>query len=87
MEHNSHEYTFCPECGDTVLDINMIYDEDGAKPKWCSNCERYNDSKNDPGTIHEYDLGCGDYDPYDDVILDSYEPYEPNPYDGTYSEM
>jgi len=28
-----------------------------------------------------------DYDPYNDVIADSYEAYEPNPYDGTYSEM
>ena len=78
-EHNAHEYTECPECSDHVLDINMIYDEDGAKPKWCGNCEWYANAE-DAGTIYEYDLGCGDFD---------YEPdfYEPNPYDGTYSEM
>jgi len=43
----------------------------------CTNCA-WEMGESDPGTIYEYDLGCGDYD---------IEPYEPSPYDGTYSEM
>ena len=79
MEHNAHEYTECPKCEDTVLDLNMLYDEDGKAPLHCTNCD-YDEQYSDPGTIHEYDLGCGDYDIEPDF-------YEPNPYDGTYSEM
>jgi len=77
MKHNAHEYTECPKCGDTVLDLNMLYDADGGTVLHCTNCA-WEMGESDPGTIYEYDLGCGDYD---------IEPYEPSPYDGTYSEM
>ena len=79
-EHNAHEYTECPKCGDTVLDLNMLYDEDGGKVLHCTNCA---------WEMGEYAFGPvgEDYDPYLDVIADSYEAYDPSPYDGTYSEM
>jgi NADH pyrophosphatase NudC (nudix superfamily) len=38
MEHNAHEYTECPKCGDTVLDLNMLYDADGSTVLHCTNC-------------------------------------------------
>jgi len=80
MEHNAHEYTECPKCGDTVLDLNMLYDADGSTVLHCTNCA-WEMGHYDSPSVYE------DYDPYSDVIADSYEAYEPNPYDGTYSEM
>jgi len=72
-----YDYTVCPDCQDTVLDINMLYDEDGSTALHCTNCA-HEMLHTDPGTIPEYDYMCGDY---------GYEEYEPSPYDGTYSEM
>lgn len=79
MEHNSHEYTECPKCGDTVLDINMLYDADATTVLHCTNCAWEMGHYDSPSGCDEYELDCG--------VFGCYEPYEPNPYDGTYSEM
>jgi hypothetical protein len=78
-EHNSHEYTVCPDCLDTVLDINMLYDENN-QILHCTNCAH--ESLNTcPGTIPDSDRTFGS------CTYSIQEEYEPSPYDGTYSEM